>query len=107
MARNVKEIMAALDKILGATVWVNGERQIVSLADELSIGTNGSVRTIEDLPRASLVGAYVSLQIRGDNFDVPAESLETADLAAAVKTMVFAEAKKILNAESGEIRKAA
>jgi hypothetical protein len=99
--------MAALDKILGATVWVNGGRQIVSLADELSIGTNGNVRTIEDLPRASLIGAYVSLQIRNDNFDVPAESLETPDLAAAVKTMVFAEAKKILNAETESARKIA
>jgi hypothetical protein len=107
MARNVKEIMAALDKILGSTVWVNGDRQIVSLTDELSIGTNGHVRSIEDLARASLIGAYVSLQIRSDNFDVPAESLETADLAAAVKTMVFTEAKKLLGAEVEQIRKAA
>ena len=107
MARNVKEIMGALDKILGATVWVNSDRQIVSLSDELSVGTNGNVRTIEDLPRTSLIGAYVSLQIRSDNFEVPAESLETTDLAEAVKTMVFAEAKKILNSETEEVRKVA
>ena len=107
MARNVKEIMGALDKILNATVWVNGDRQIVSLADELSIGTNGNVRSIEDLPRADLIGAYVSLQIRGDNFDVPAESLETLDLADAVKQMVFAEAKKVLSAGEEDMRKVA
>lgn len=107
MARNIKEIMAALDKILAATVWVNGDRQIVSLADELSIGTNGNVRSIEDLSRTSLIGAYVSLQIRSDNFDITAESLETADLAAAVKQMVFAEAKKVLTAVDVDIRKVA
>ena len=99
--------MGALDKILNATVWVNSDRQIVSLADELSIGTNGAVRTIEDLPRASLIGAYVSLQIRADNFDIPAESLETVELGAAVKTMVFAEAKKILTEGAETTRKVA
>jgi hypothetical protein len=97
--------MAALDKVIGATVWVNFERQIVSLADEL--GGGGAVRTIEDLPRSSLIGAYVSLQIRSDNFDVPAESLETSDLSAAVKNMVFAEAKKIMDADTEQVRKAA
>ena len=107
MVRNVREIMGALDKILGATVWVNSDRQIVSLSEELSHGTNGNVRTIEDLPRASLIGAYVSLQIRSDNFDVTAENLDTADLASAVKAMVFAEAKKLLNAEEDTVRRAA
>jgi hypothetical protein len=107
MARNIKEIMGALDKILNATVWVNGDRQIVSLTDELSIGASGQVRSIEDLPRASLIGAYVSLQIRSDNFEIAAESLETAELAAAVKSMVFAEAKKLLNTGVERIRKAA
>jgi hypothetical protein len=107
MARNIKEIMGALDKILNATVWVNGDRQIVSLTDELSIGTNGHIRSIEDLPRSSLIGAYVSLQIRSDNFEIAAESMETPELAAAVKSMVFAEAKKLLNADSERARKAA
>lgn len=101
MAKNLKEIMTALDKVLSTTVWVNADRQIVSLADELHVGAGDSPRTIEDLPRASLIGAYVSLQIRGDNFSVAAESLETADLAARVKEMVFAEAKKILDEASG------
>jgi len=107
MARNIKEIMTALDKVLNATVWVNGDRQIVSLADELSAGTDGQVRSIEDLPRSSLVGAYVSLQIRSDNFDVSAETLETADLAAEVKGKVFAEAKKLLAATARPLKKAA
>ena len=107
MARNVKEIMGALDKILSATVWVNSDRQIVSLADELSMGTNGNVRTIEDLSRASLIGAYVSLQIRADNFDIPAESLDTAELAESVKSMVFSEAKKILTEGANPARKVA
>ena len=107
MARNIREIMGALDKVLNATVWVNSDRQIVSLSDELSVGTNGNVRSIEDLARASLIGAYVSLQIRSDNFDVPAESLETADLAAAVKKIVFSEAKKMLSAENETARQAA
>ena len=49
------------------------------------------------MARASLVGAYVSLQIRTDNFDVAAESMETRDLALRVKEMVFAEAKKIMD----------
>ena len=97
MSKNLKEIMTALDKVLNTTVWVNADRQIVSLADELSIGAGNAPRTIEDLSRASLTGAYVSLQIRSDNFNVAAESLETADLAARVKEMVFAEAKKILD----------
>jgi len=100
MPKNIKEIMIALHKVLSTTVWVNGDRQIVSLSDELQIGKNNSPRSIEDLPRTSLIGAYVSLQIRTDNFDVAAESLETKDLALRVKEMVFAEAKHILDAES-------
>ena len=98
MSKNLNEIMVALDKVLTTTVWVNADRQIVSLADELSIGMGNAPRTIEDLPRTSLTGAFVSLQIRADNFSVAAESLETSDLAMRVKEMVFAEAKKLLDA---------
>ena len=97
MQKNIKQIMIALDQVLNTTVWVNQDRQIVSLSDELHIGHNNAPRSIEDLPRASLVGAYVSLQIRTDNFDVAAETLETHDLALKVKEMVFAEAKKIMD----------
>ncbi len=100
MTKNIKEIMIALNTVLSTTVWVNAERQIVSLADELQIGRNNTPRSIEDLPRNSLVGAYVSLQIRTDNFDTAAESMETAALASRVKEMVFAEAKKIMDAQS-------
>ena len=109
MPKNIKEIMIALNKVLTTTVWVNADRQIVSLSDELHIGKNNAPRSIEDLSRAALIGAYVSLQIRTDNFDVAAESLETPDLALKVKEMVFAEAKKIMDsAEVDEsIRKAA
>lgn len=97
MTKNIKEIMIALNQVLTTTVWVNEDRQIVSLADELKIGKNNAPRSIEDLVRASLVGAYVSLQIRTDNFEVAAESMETRDLALRVKEMVFAEAKKIMD----------
>lgn len=97
MPKNIKEIMIALNQILTTTVWVNSERQIVSLADELHIGCGNAPRSIEDLARPSLVGAYVSLQIRTDNFDVAAEGLSTAELAAQVKSMVFAEAKKLMD----------
>jgi len=97
MPKNIKEIMVALHKVLTTTVWVNGDRQIVSLSDELQIGHNNAPRSIEDLPRSSLVGAYVSLQIRTDNFDVAAETLDTKTLALRVKEMVFAEAKKIMD----------
>ena len=97
MTKNIKEIMIALNHVLTTTVWVNEDRQIVSLADELKIGKNNAPRSIEDLARASLVGAYVSLQIRTDNFEVAAESMETRDLALRVKEMVFAEAKKIMD----------
>jgi hypothetical protein len=111
MSKNIKEIMVALNKVLTTAVWVNEDRQIVSLADELHIGQNNAPRSIEDLPRASLVGAYVSLQIRTDNFDVAAESLETKALALRVKEMVFAEAKKAMDsaeaAASEKIAKAA
>jgi hypothetical protein len=100
--KNIKEIMVALDGILTTTVWVNGNLQIVSLSDELNIGSGGVPRSIEDLPRASLVGAYVSLQIRSDNFDIAAETLETDTLACKVKEMVFTEAKKVLDSESCE-----
>ncbi|MBO4582744.1 MAG: hypothetical protein J5714_01650 [Alphaproteobacteria bacterium] len=100
--KNIKEIMIALHKVLSTTVWVNADRQIISLSDELQIGHNNSPRSIEDLPRASLVGAYVSLQIRTDNFDVAAEALETRDLALRVKEMVFAEAKRIMDAAEGK-----
>lgn len=99
MAKTIKEIMIALNKVLTTTVWVNEERQIMSLADELQIGNGNAPRSIEDLARPSLVGAYVSLQIRTDNFDVSAESLDTKTLAMRVKEMVFAEAKKIMEAE--------
>ncbi len=103
MPKNIKEIMIALNKVLTTTVWVNEDRQIISLADELKIGLGNAPRSIEDLPRASLVGAYVSLQIRTDNFDVAAESMDTKTLALNVKSMVFAEAKKIMDsAESQE-----
>ena len=97
MPKNVKEIMIALNQVLTTTVWVNEDRQIISLADELKIGHNNAPRSIEDLSRASLVGAYVSLQIRTDNFDTAAETLETKALALRVKEMVFAEAKKIMD----------
>lgn len=98
MPKSIKEIMIALNQVLSTTVWVNEDRQIISLADELTIGHNNAPRSIEDLARPSLVGAYVSLQIRTDNFDVAAESMETPQLAARVKEMVFAEAKKIMDA---------
>jgi len=98
MPKNIKEIMIALNKVLTTTVWVNSERQIVSLSDELHIGKNNAPRSIEDLARSSLIGAYVSLQIRTDNFDVAAETLDTPTLAQKVKEMVFAEAKKVMDA---------
>lgn len=98
MTQNIKEIMIALNQVLTTTVWVNEDRQIISLADELKIGHNNAPRSIEDLARASLVGAYVSLQIRTDNFDVAAETMDTKTLALRVKEMVFAEAKKIMDA---------
>ncbi len=101
MQKSIKEIMIALNKVLTTTVWVNEDRQIISLADELQIGRNNTPRSIEDLPRSSLVGAYVSLQIRTDNFDVAAESMETKALALRVKEMVFAEAKKSMDAADG------
>lgn len=111
MSKNIKEIMIALNKVLSTTVWVNQDRQIVSLSDELQIGKNNAPRSIEDLARPSLVGAYVSLQIRTDNFEVAAESLDTKTLALRVKEMVFAEAKKIMDAadatESKNVAKAA
>ncbi len=102
MSSNIKEIMVALDKVLTATVWVNSDRQIVSLAEQLRVGNGNSPRSIEDLARSSLIGAYVSLQIRTDNFDVAAESLETPDLAQKVKEMVFAEARKALESDREE-----
>lgn len=98
--KSIKEIMIALHKVLSTVVWVNADRQIVSLSDELQIGHNNSPRSIEDLPRTSLIGAYVSLQIRTDNFDVAAETLETRELALRVKEMVFAEAKRIMDADA-------
>ena len=98
--------MIALNQVLTTTVWVNGDRQIVSLSDELHIGKNNMPRSIEDLSRSALIGAYVSLQIRTDNFDVAAESLETPDLALRVKEMVFAEAKKIMDTGKVEEDKA-
>ena len=42
MAKNIKEIMIALNKVLTTTVWVNDQRQIISLSDELKIGFNNS-----------------------------------------------------------------
>ncbi|MDE6477984.1 MAG: hypothetical protein K2L95_04835 [Alphaproteobacteria bacterium] len=98
MQKNIKEIMIALNKVLTTTVWVDENRQIVSLSDQLQIGRNNAPRSIEDLSRPSLVGAYVSLQIRTDNFDIAAESMDTKALAMRVKEMVFAEAKKIMDA---------
>ena len=103
MTKNITEIMIALNQVLTTTVWVNEDRQIVSLADELKIGKNNAPRSIEDLPRASLVGAYVSLQIRTDNFDIAAEGLDTKTLALRVKEMVFAEAKRAMDASDGTL----
>lgn len=102
MSKSIKEIMIALNTILTTTVWVNEDRQIISLADELKIGRENTPRSIEDLPRTSLVGAYVSLQIRTDNFDVAAESLDTKTLALRVKELVFAEAKKVMDTAEGD-----
>lgn len=95
--------MIALNQVLTTTVWVNEDRQIISLADELKIGHNNTPRSIEDLSRASLVGAYVSLQIRTDNFDVAAETMDTKTLALRVKEMVFAEAKKAMDSADNSI----
>ena len=106
MPKNIKEIMIALNKVLTTTVWVNADRQIVSLSDELHIGKNNAPRSIEDLPRTSLVGAYVSLQIRTDNFEIPAESMDTKALALRVKELVFAEAKKIMDAADSSVTSA-
>ena len=44
MPKNIKEIMIALNKVLTTTVWVNADRQIVSLSDELHIGKNNAPR---------------------------------------------------------------
>ena len=104
MPKNIKEIMIALNQVLTTTVWVNEDRQIISLADELKIGHNNTPRSIEDLPRPSLVGAYVSLQIRTDNFDIAAETLDGAALALRVKEMVFAEAKKLMDAADNTVK---
>ncbi|MDW2974528.1 MAG: hypothetical protein R8M70_00500 [Alphaproteobacteria bacterium] len=103
MPKNIKEIMIALNQVLTTTVWVNEDRQIISLADELKIGHDNAPRSIEDLPRTSLVGAYVSLQIRTDNFEVAAESMDTKTLALRVKELVFAEAKRIMDATDGTL----
>lgn len=100
MQKNIKEIMIALNQVMTTTVWVNADRQIVSLADELKIGHNNAPRSIEDLSRPSLVGAYVSLQIRTDNFEIAAESMDTKTLALRVKEMVFSEAKKVLDSKT-------
>ena len=104
MPKNIKEIMIALNQVLTTTVWVNEDRQIISLADELKIGQNNTPRSIEDLERTSLVGAYVSLQIRTDNFDISAESMDTKTLALRVKEMVFAEAKKVMDSTDNSIQ---
>lgn len=104
MTKNIKEIMIALNQILTTTVWVNEDRQVISLADELKIGQNNTPRSIEDLPRTSLVGAYVSLQIRTDDFETAAETLDTKTLALRVKEMVFAEAKKIMDSADSSIQ---
>ena len=45
MQKNIKEIMIALNQVLTTTVWVNADRQIVSLADELKIGHNNAPRS--------------------------------------------------------------
>ena len=100
MQNNIKEIMIALNNVLSSTVWVNEDREIVSLSDELHVGKGDIPRSIEDLSRKSLIGAYVSLQIRTNNFEIPAETLETKDLALKVKDIVFSEVKKILDEES-------
>ena len=73
------------------------------MADELKVGHNNAPRSIEDLPRGSLVGAYVSLQIRTDNFEESAESMDTKTLALRVKELVFAEAKKIMDAADSTV----
>ena len=104
MPKNIKEIMIALNQVLTTTVWVNEDRQIISLADDLKIGQNNAPRSIEDLSRPSLVGAYVSLQIRTDNFEIPAESMDTKALALRVKELVFAEAKKIMDASDNSVK---
>ena len=107
MAENIKKIMTALDNVLNQTVWVNSERQIVSLAEELHVGAGGQPRTIEDLSRGSLIGALVSLQIRADDFSVSAESLDGVELAAKVKSMVFAQAKCLMDEKMCPARRVA
>ena len=61
MPKNIKEIMIALNQVLTTTVWVNEDRQIISLADELKIGMNNTPRSIEDLSRPSLVATDLRL----------------------------------------------
>lgn len=92
---NIKSIMIALNNILTNTVWVNDKREIVSLSDKLQSG----IPCIEELDKGSLIGAYVSLQIRTDNFDISADTLTQEELAKRVKEMIFSEAKKLMDEE--------
>jgi len=94
MAQTLSEIMKRLDIVLKKIVWVNPNRDIVSLHDELKIG-EGSIKSIEDLPRESLIGAYVAIQVYLDDFSIAAETLETKDLARIVKEQVFQMVKDL------------
>ena len=94
MSKNIKEIMIALDKVLTTTVWVNADRQIVSLSDELHIGKNNAPRSIEDLSRAALIGAYVSLQIRTDNL-LPQKLLKRLHLHCVSKKWFLQKPKRL------------
>jgi hypothetical protein len=98
--------MTALDSVLEETAWMGNNGEIDNLKKQLQ-SVDGETASLDTLPRDALVGAYVSLQIKTDNFDISAESLSDGELALRVKALVFSEAKKMLDAAESASRKVA
>ncbi|MDR2685654.1 MAG: hypothetical protein LBB23_02665 [Rickettsiales bacterium] len=100
MAQNttsIVKIMAALDQVLDNVAWVDSDGRLDSLKNQLQ---SGKVESLDNLSRDALVGAYVALQIKRNDFEPLVETLDDESLAMRVKAMVFAEAKKSLDAAS-------
>ncbi|MDR1691354.1 MAG: hypothetical protein LBR35_00740 [Rickettsiales bacterium] len=100
--QNMTDLMRTIDVVLSQIVWVDSESNMVTLKDLLHRpNSDGSSRSIDDLDRPNLIGAFTSLQIRHELFSVKIADLSNSELAAKIKDLVFFETKAIL--ESKEV----
>ncbi len=97
----MSELMQVIDTVLEKIVWVNADADVVSLKSLLHMPkADGTPRSVDDLTRQELTGAYTCLQIRHELFGDRIQDLSNQDLSSKIKDIVFSETQAILSAKS-------